>query len=162
MVEDGRNQVCSRAVRQDLPQLDGECPRLVYLPSALVGPSDSRLGTVEDCGEYDRDPGGSHRSAATAEVSISSGRRTCWTPGSPRRCGPLRLWAGRTRLRISTISIPPDVLVTGYDIIFFWVARMIFSGCEHIGEDALPHGADPRPCPGRQGPEDVQVSGQRH
>ena len=28
---------------------------------------------------------------------------------------------------------PTDVLVTGYDIIFFWVARMIFSGCEHTG-----------------------------
>jgi valyl-tRNA synthetase len=27
---------------------------------------------------------------------------------------------------------PTDVLVTGYDIIFFWVARMIFSGCEHL------------------------------
>ena len=29
---------------------------------------------------------------------------------------------------------PTSVLVTGYDIIFFWVARMIFSGMEHIGE----------------------------
>ncbi|MEG2669260.1 MAG: valine--tRNA ligase, partial [Oscillospiraceae bacterium] len=29
---------------------------------------------------------------------------------------------------------PTNVLVTGYDIIFFWVARMIFSGIEHIGE----------------------------
>ena len=28
---------------------------------------------------------------------------------------------------------PTDVLVTGYDIIFFWVARMIFSACEHTG-----------------------------
>ncbi len=28
---------------------------------------------------------------------------------------------------------PTDVLVTAYDIIFFWVARMIFSGCEHMG-----------------------------
>lgn len=27
---------------------------------------------------------------------------------------------------------PTDVLVTGYDIIFFWVARMIFSGIEHM------------------------------
>ena len=27
---------------------------------------------------------------------------------------------------------PTDVLVTGYDIIFFWVARMIFSGMEHM------------------------------
>lgn len=29
---------------------------------------------------------------------------------------------------------PTDTLVTGYDIIFFWVARMIFSGMEHMGE----------------------------
>ena len=29
---------------------------------------------------------------------------------------------------------PTDVLVTGYDIIFFWVARMVFSGCEHTGK----------------------------
>ena len=27
---------------------------------------------------------------------------------------------------------PTNVLVTGYDIIFFWVARMIFSGMEHM------------------------------
>ena len=27
---------------------------------------------------------------------------------------------------------PTDVLVTGYDIIFFWVARMIFSACEQM------------------------------
>ncbi len=39
---------------------------------------------------------------------------------------------------------PTDVLVTGYDIIFFWVARMIFSGIEHTGKvpfhDVLIHG----------------------
>ncbi len=29
---------------------------------------------------------------------------------------------------------PTNVLVTGYDIIFFWVARMIFSGIEHMGK----------------------------
>ena len=29
---------------------------------------------------------------------------------------------------------PTNTLVTGYDIIFFWVARMIFSGLEHMGE----------------------------
>ena len=29
---------------------------------------------------------------------------------------------------------PTDVLVTGYDIIFFWVARLIFSACEHTGK----------------------------
>ena len=29
---------------------------------------------------------------------------------------------------------PTNTLITGYDIIFFWVARMIFSGCEHMGK----------------------------
>ena len=39
---------------------------------------------------------------------------------------------------------PTDVLVTAYDIIFFWVARMIFSGIEHMEripfKDVLIHG----------------------
>ena len=30
---------------------------------------------------------------------------------------------------------PTNVLVTGYDIIFFWVARMIFSGMEHMKQE---------------------------
>ena len=39
---------------------------------------------------------------------------------------------------------PTSVLVTGYDIIFFWVIRMVFSGYEHTGKspfkDVLIHG----------------------
>lgn len=34
---------------------------------------------------------------------------------------------------------PTNVLVTGYDIIFFWVARMIFSGIEQMGETPFEH-----------------------
>ncbi|HPZ05689.1 MAG TPA: valine--tRNA ligase, partial [Clostridiales bacterium] len=34
---------------------------------------------------------------------------------------------------------PTDVLVTGYDIIFFWVARMIFSGLVHMGKEPFSH-----------------------
>ena len=33
---------------------------------------------------------------------------------------------------------PTSLLVTAYDIIFFWVARMIFSGIEHMGEAPFP------------------------
>ncbi len=33
---------------------------------------------------------------------------------------------------------PNSLLVTAYDIIFFWVARMIFSGIEHMGEIPFP------------------------
>mgnify|MGYP000615211589 CR=1 FL=1 len=35
---------------------------------------------------------------------------------------------------------PTSVLVTGYDIIFFWVARMIFSGMEQMKQEPS------RPC----------------
>lgn len=34
---------------------------------------------------------------------------------------------------------PTSVLVTGRDIIFFWVARMIFSGIEHTGQIPFKH-----------------------
>ena len=34
---------------------------------------------------------------------------------------------------------PTSTLVTGYDIIFFWVARMIFSGCEHTKKPPFKH-----------------------
>ncbi len=34
---------------------------------------------------------------------------------------------------------PTSVLVTGYDIIFFWVARMIFSGLEHMDQVPFKH-----------------------
>ena len=48
---------------------------------------------------------------------------------------------------------PTNVLVTGYDIIFFWVARMIFSGLYAMGEkpfsDVLIHGIV-RDCQGRK------------
>ncbi len=33
---------------------------------------------------------------------------------------------------------PNSLLVTAYDIIFFWVARMIFSGIEHMGDIPFP------------------------
>ncbi|MDD3219160.1 MAG: valine--tRNA ligase [Lachnospiraceae bacterium] len=34
---------------------------------------------------------------------------------------------------------PTDVLVTGYDIIFFWVIRMVFSALEQTGESPFHH-----------------------
>ncbi len=43
----------------------------------------------------------------------------CWTPGSARSCGRFRRSAG---------------LTTGFDILFFWVARMIMAGMEFMGE----------------------------
>ena len=44
------------------------------------------------------------------------------TLGWPEKTAELNYW------------YPTSVMVTGYDIIFFWVARMIFSGCEQMKE----------------------------
>ena len=64
--------------------------------------------------------------------------KTCWTPGSVRPCGPFPPWAGRGYLRFRTY-FPTSVLVTGYDIIFFWVARMIFTSLEFTGQVPFKH-----------------------
>ena len=69
---------------------------------------------------------------------------------------------------------PTSVLVTGYDILFFWVARMMMFGTfvggddvDHAQRRARPAGAVPeclpaRPDPRRVRPQDEQVQGQRH
>ena len=55
---------------------------------------------------------------------------------------------------------PGDVLVTGFDIIFFWVARMMMMGIHFMGEVPFRDGLHPRPRARRRRPEDVQVQGQ--
>ena len=44
----------------------------------------------------------------------------------------VRMWPDKTE--DLDYFYPTDVLVTGYDIIFFWVIRMIFSGYEQMGK----------------------------
>ncbi len=82
---------------------------------------------------------------------------TCPTCGAPLRQDEdvLDTWFSSALWPFSTLGwpektddlayfYPTSTLVTGYDIIFFWVARMIFSGLEHMGEkpfsDVLIHG----------------------
>ena len=55
---------------------------------------------------------------------------------------------------------PTDVLVTGYDILFFWVARMIMAGLHFTGKAPFSHGAPARPR-ARRRREDVEDQGQR-
>ena len=61
-------------------------------------------------------------------------RRTCSTPGSRRGCGRSRRSAGRRRRRTSQRFYPNDVMMTGFDIIFFWVARMMMMGLHFMGD----------------------------
>ena len=64
-----------------------------------------------------------------AKISAGRGR---WTPGSPA-LWPFSTLGWPEKTPDLDYFYPTDVLVTGYDIIFFWVARMIFSACEHTG-----------------------------
>ena len=57
---------------------------------------------------------------------------------------------------------PTSVLVTGFDIIFFWVARMMMMGLHFQARSPLPRRLHPRPRPRREGLEDVEVEGQCH
>ncbi|MCH5182540.1 MAG: valine--tRNA ligase [Oscillospiraceae bacterium] len=96
----------------------------------------------DDCGEL----------VVTADASA-----VCPKCGGPMRQDPdtLDTWFSSALWPFSTLGwpkqtedlatfYPTSTLVTGYDIITFWVSRMIFSGLEHTGEkpfsDVLVHG----------------------
>jgi valyl-tRNA synthetase len=55
------------------------------------------------------------------------------THGFLHRYGHSQLLAGPKKQRVKTFY-PTSVLITGFDIIFFWVARMIMMGKKFVGE----------------------------
>ena len=86
----------------------------------------------DDCGEM---------------VVTKDAHPVCPKCGKPMRQDPdtLDTWFSSALWPFSTLGwpekteeleyfYPTSVLVTGYDIIFFWVIRMMFSGLEHMGE----------------------------
>ncbi len=58
----------------------------------------------------------------------------CWTHGSARGCGRFRRWVGRRKRRTYKTYYPTTLLITGYDILFFWVARMAMLGIHFTGK----------------------------
>ncbi len=91
---------------------------------------------------------------AQLEAAAHYGRRrwtcattTCSTPGSPPRCGRSRPSAGREQTAELARFYPTSTLVTGFDIIFFWVARMMMMGLHFTGEAPVRHGLHARPRP---------------
>ena len=63
-----------------------------------------------------------------------------WTPGSPPACCPLPLgWPEHTP--DLDAFYPTRLLVTGFDILFFWVARMIMLGCHFMLEEPMADGS---------------------
>ena len=86
----------------------------------------------QDCGEMivaREDP----TTALTAMARDWSRTPTCWIPGSAPGCGRSARSAGQTTRPTCGYFYPTSVLETGYDILFFWVARMIMSGIHFTG-----------------------------
>ena len=121
-----------RAIREDLGALADQHPRLERLAPAVVGPSHPGLvlpGRPRD-GVVRRRPARTPAPSAAGRRPSCSRTPTSSTPGSARGCGRSPRWAGRTTRPTSATYYPTSVMETGYDIIFFWVARMMMLGLE--------------------------------
>jgi valyl-tRNA synthetase len=118
-------------------------------------------GNVYRRPQRSRSPGQGARATPDADAAT----RTCSTPGTRPPWCRFPPWAGpnqaEQRHRRLNLYLPSTVLVTGYDIIFFWVARMIMMTTHFTGKRAVQARLHPRPGARRAGQEDEQVRGQR-
>ena len=124
------HEVPSEVLGEHLFQLDGEYPRLVHLAPTLVGPSHPRIlvRPLRRCSTI----------VARAPGGLPEVRRRRLAPGRGRARYLVLLGAvavfdarmARTRRPSSRRYYPTSLLVTGFDIIFFWVARMMMMGLE--------------------------------
>ncbi len=139
---DRRGRVRPRALRagelgQDLLPVDAQHPGLVHQPPAVVGPSHPGLVRRARLRSTSR----AARPDAQAQARARHGREV------PLRQDEdvLDTWFSSALWPFSTLGwpqhtaelerfYPTDVLVTGFDIIFFWVARMIMLGLKFMGE----------------------------
>ncbi len=130
--KDGEHQVLPAALGEHLRKLAHEHPRLVHQPAALVGPPDPSWHCAH-CGKdviAREDPlvcpfCGSTELEQDEDVLDTWFSSWLWpfsTLGWPKDTADLRKY------------YPTTTMVTGYDIIFFWVARMIMAGLEFTGQ----------------------------
>ena len=132
-----QDRVRAEAVGEHVLRLDARHPAVVHLAPALVGASDSGLVWSGWCGVRRR----SMRRRRKAEARAHYGRDEALTQDED----VLDTWFSSGLWPFSTLGwpeqtqelaryYPGDVLVTGFDIIFFWVARMMMQGI-HFMDD---------------------------
>ncbi len=151
-------------LREDLPRVDDEHPRLVHLAPALVGPSHSRMA-LRRLPQDHRAPaqrkrphrlrplrvGEDHAGDRRSRHLVLLGLLPVSVFGWPRILGAPGLdsetWesADRSDAALNRADFdafyPTSLLVTGFDILFFWVARMIMLGCWFSRDVPMPDGS---------------------
>ena len=113
--------------------MDVQHPRLVHFAPALVGtphPGLALPGVPRDH-RRPRRPRRLHHAAAQL---TSSRTPTCSTPGSARACGRFSTLGWPDQTEDLAVYYPTTLLITGFDILFFWVARMAMLGIEFMGD----------------------------
>ena len=137
-VRDGRVQIHPPEMAAPLLRLGRQHARLVHHPPAVVGPPDPGLVRRRTARSRCVGPG---RGAADRD-GLDAGRRRARHLVLLGAVAVLHAGlAGRHR-RTCARFYPTSVLVTGYDILFFWVARMMMFGLYAMGDadpaDAVP------------------------
>ena len=144
---------CRRTGRSTYFEWMRNIQRLVHQPPAVVGPPHS--GLVRRRGQRVR------RRASEAEARAAPRHRPHGRADA-QDDDVLDTWFSSALWPFSTQGWPeqtPDlqayyptnVLVTGFDIIFFWVARMMMMGLQVHGRRAVPRGLRARADPRRDG-----------
>ncbi len=102
------------------------------------------------CANVPQDHGGARRSDGVRALRVRQDYAGDRCAGHVVLVGPaagfgVRLAEHHGRIRADFDAFyPTSLLVTGFDILFFWVARMIMMGCWFAGDVPMPDGS-PRP-----------------
>ncbi len=89
------------------------------------------------CRNCQRDHGRSRDSRPSVRIASrprSNRIRMCWTPGSVPACGLSRRLGWPEQTEDLKTFYPTSLLITGFDILFFWVCRMMMLGIECTGD----------------------------
>ena len=110
--------------------MDGEHPRLVHLAPALVGAPDPGVHVPERPRDgLGEDPPSCPKCGA-APIEQDPDVLDTWFSS---QLWPFSVFGWPEDTPDLEEFYPTDVLVTGYDILFFWVARMIMAGLHFTG-----------------------------
>ena len=150
---------------EDLLRVDAQHPGLVHQPPALVGPSHPglvrrRRRDLRRARRSRSAHAGTRCAASDVALTQDADVLDTWFSSALWPFSTLG-WPEQTP-RARSSSTRRSVLVTGFDIIFFWVARMIMMGLKFMGDVPFRARLHHRPRPRRERREDVQVQGQRH